>query len=96
MASGERHSQLHDVFEPMDIRTALVDIPELCDPIFGFKAEQFKLEISSLCLNGTQPLRSELAEILIEQFIPFFRKGECCASVGTLLILYSTRSRSVL
>jgi len=75
VAAGERHSRLHDVFEPTDIQTALVDIPELCDPIFGSKADQFKMEIKASDVRQTQTLLPELARILLDQFIPFFRKG---------------------
>ncbi len=57
----------------MDIITALVDIPELIDIIFGSKANAFRDEISTKV--GTQQVSPALAKILTQKFLPFYRSG---------------------
>lgn len=84
-----RHSQLHDVFEPMDVITAFSDMPVLVNVVFGSaNVIRFNAELESL--DKTQQSNPELAHILETQFIPFFRAGNSFISI-IIKSLFSSR-----
>ncbi|KLO08811.1 hypothetical protein SCHPADRAFT_893578 [Schizopora paradoxa] len=71
-----KHSQLHDVFEPMDIITAFSDMPSLLEVVFGPElSHAFRHELEASMHKPTQVCNEELKDIIERKFIPFFRAG---------------------